>query len=73
LGSNRTSQPSQEATEKADFTIRIQASPVEIARDRIVSTVTYNGQFPVPLLRFKEGRQVSVDILNDTDNPGLRL
>ena len=60
---------SQEGTGKADFTVRIQASPVEIARDRIVSTVTYNGQFPGPLLRFKEGRQVTVDIFNDTDTP----
>jgi FtsP/CotA-like multicopper oxidase with cupredoxin domain len=31
---------------------------------------TYNGQFPGPLLRFKEGRQVTVEIYNDTDTPG---
>jgi FtsP/CotA-like multicopper oxidase with cupredoxin domain len=60
---------SQDVTDKVDFTVRIQASPVEIAHDRIVSTVTYNGQFPGPLLRFKEDRQVSVDIFNDTDTP----
>ena len=30
---------------------------------------TYNGGFPGPLLRFKEGRQVVVDIHNDTDTP----
>jgi FtsP/CotA-like multicopper oxidase with cupredoxin domain len=59
----------QDATDKADFTVRIQPSPVEIARDRIVSTVTYNGRFPGPLLRFKEGRQISVDIFNDSDTP----
>lgn len=67
----QSSKPSapQDGTGKADFTVRIQASPVEIARDRIVSTVTYNGQFPGPLLRCKEGRQVTVDIFNDTDTP----
>jgi FtsP/CotA-like multicopper oxidase with cupredoxin domain len=31
--------------------------------------ITYNGQFPGPLLRFKEGREVTVDIFNDTDTP----
>ena len=29
----------------------------------------YNGQFPGPLLRFKEGQSVTVDIFNDTDTP----
>jgi FtsP/CotA-like multicopper oxidase with cupredoxin domain len=53
----------------ADYTIRIGASPVEIAPNRIVSTTTYNGQFPGPLLRFKEGQRVTVDIHNDTDTP----
>ena len=54
---------------KADYTIRIAASPVEIAPKKIISTTTYNGQFPGPLLRFKEGQQVTVDIINDTDAP----
>jgi FtsP/CotA-like multicopper oxidase with cupredoxin domain len=53
----------------ADYTIKIAASPVEIAPNRIISTTTYNGQFPGPLLRFKEGQQVTVDIYNDTDTP----
>jgi FtsP/CotA-like multicopper oxidase with cupredoxin domain len=53
----------------ADYTLRIGATPVEIAPKRIVSTVTYNGKFPGPLLRFKEGRSVTVEIRNDTDNP----
>jgi FtsP/CotA-like multicopper oxidase with cupredoxin domain len=53
----------------ADYTIRIAASPVEIAPKTIISTTTYNGQFPGPLLRFKEGQQVTVDLYNDTDTP----
>jgi FtsP/CotA-like multicopper oxidase with cupredoxin domain len=56
-------------SQAADYTLHIKASPIEIAPDRIVSAVTYNGQFPGPLLRFKEGRQVAVDIYNDTDTP----
>ena len=59
----------QQGEVKADCSIRIAASPVEIAPKKIISTMTYNGQFPGPLLRFKEGQQVTVDIENDTDSP----
>jgi FtsP/CotA-like multicopper oxidase with cupredoxin domain len=52
---------------KADYTIRIATGLVELAADHIVSTKLYNGQFPGPLLRFKEGERVVVDIHNDTD------
>lgn len=53
----------------ADHTLRIGAGLVELAPDRIVSTITYNGQFPGPLLRFREGQRVVVDVHNDTDTP----
>src|SRR5579862_1447363 len=52
-----------------DYTIRIAASPVELSPKLIVSTTTYNGQFPGPLLRFREGQAVMIDIVNDTDTP----
>lgn len=54
---------------KADYTLRIGSGKVELAPDRIVSTLTYNGQVPGPLLRFKEGRRTWVDVFNDTDSP----
>jgi FtsP/CotA-like multicopper oxidase with cupredoxin domain len=57
------------AAGSADYTLRIVTSPVEIAPKRIVSVTTYNGQFPGPLLRFKEGQQVTIDIHNETDVP----
>jgi FtsP/CotA-like multicopper oxidase with cupredoxin domain len=57
--------------EKADYTLRIGTGLVELAPDHIVSTALYNGQFPGPLLRFKEGQQVVVDIHNDTNTPEL--
>ena len=53
----------------ADYTLRIATGPVELAPNRIISATTYNSQFPGPLLRFKEGKQVTVDIHNDTDTP----
>ncbi|MHB8533901.1 MAG: multicopper oxidase family protein [Sulfuricaulis sp.] len=55
--------------EFADYTLRIGTGLVELAPDRIISTTTYNGQFPGPLLRFRESRRVVVDIRNDTDTP----
>lgn len=58
-----------EETGPADVTLHIKVCPVEIAPKKIISTTTYNGQFPGPLLRLKEGRQVTVDIINDTDSP----
>lgn len=54
----------------ADYTIHIKTGLVEVAPQHIISTTTYNGQFPGPLLRFKEGQQTIVDIYNDTDSPG---
>jgi len=53
----------------ADYTIRIAVTPIELAPNRIISTVTYNGQFPGPLLRFREGVPVTVDLINDTGVP----
>jgi FtsP/CotA-like multicopper oxidase with cupredoxin domain len=57
--------------DKADYTLRIATGLAELAPDHIVSTTLYNGQFPGPLLRFKEGQRVVVDIHNDTDTPEL--
>jgi FtsP/CotA-like multicopper oxidase with cupredoxin domain len=56
---------------KADFALRIATGLVELAPEHIVSTTLYNSQFPGPLLRFKEGQRVTVDIHNDTDTPEL--
>ena len=65
----RAADPATHAS--ADYTLRIATGLVELAPDHIVSTTLYNGQFPGPLLRFKEGQRVTVDIHNDTDAPEL--
>ena len=62
---------SEITTEKADCTLRIGTGLVELAPGHILSTTLYNDQFPGPLLRFKEGQRVVVDIHNDTDTPEL--
>lgn len=59
------------AEKAADYTLRIGTGLVELAPDHIVSTTLYNGHFPGPMLRFKEGQPVTVDVLNDTDTPEL--
>lgn len=65
----KPAQPPEQTERAADYTIRIAVSPVEIASKKMISTTTYNGQFPGPLLRFKEGQMVIVDLYNDTDTP----
>jgi FtsP/CotA-like multicopper oxidase with cupredoxin domain len=60
---------SQSDSNRPDYILRISASPVEIAKKHIVSTITYNGQFPGPLLRFKEGQPATVEVHNGTDTP----
>jgi FtsP/CotA-like multicopper oxidase with cupredoxin domain len=61
--------PQRQNEGPADYTIRIAASPVEIAPKKIISATSYNGQIPGPLLRFKEGQRVTLDLYNDTDTP----
>jgi FtsP/CotA-like multicopper oxidase with cupredoxin domain len=56
---------------KADYALRIANGLVELGPGHIVSTTLYNDQFPGPLLRFKEGQPVVVDVFNDTDTPEL--
>ena len=55
----------------ADYTLRIATDLVELGPQQIVSTTLYNGQFPGPLLRFKEGQPVTIDVYNDSDTPEL--
>jgi FtsP/CotA-like multicopper oxidase with cupredoxin domain len=58
-------------TSKADFTLRIAPVTVELAPTRIISTIGYNGTSPGPVLRMKEGKPVTVDVINETDVPEL--
>jgi FtsP/CotA-like multicopper oxidase with cupredoxin domain len=54
---------------KADYTLRIGPVTVELDRSHIISTIGYNGTAPGPLLRMREGKPVTVEIINDTDTP----
>jgi len=54
---------------KTDFQLRIAPITVELAPNRVISTIGYNGTSPGPLLRMKEGVPVTVNVVNDTDVP----
>jgi FtsP/CotA-like multicopper oxidase with cupredoxin domain len=54
---------------KADITLRIAPVTVELAPDRVISTIGYNDTSPGPVLRMREGVPVIVDVVNDTDVP----
>jgi FtsP/CotA-like multicopper oxidase with cupredoxin domain len=53
----------------AEVSLRIGVVLVDVTNDKAISTIGYNGQVPGSLIRLREGKQVSVQILNDTDTP----
>ena len=67
LGAARMLPAQDEA--KADITLQIGPVTVELAPDRVISTVGYNGTSPGPVLRMREGVPVTVEVVNDTDVP----
>ena len=68
-GGSRVNETAGQTERPADYTLTIAVKPVELAPNHIISTTTYNGQFPGPLLRLKEGQPVTIDIHNQTDTP----
>jgi FtsP/CotA-like multicopper oxidase with cupredoxin domain len=53
----------------ADYRLDISPISLEVSPHHVVKTVGYNGQVPGPLLRFKEGRPVTIDVTNHTARP----
>jgi len=48
----------------ADYTLKIAPCKLEISPGVTIETVAYNGQVPGPLLRLREGRPATIDVLN---------
>jgi FtsP/CotA-like multicopper oxidase with cupredoxin domain len=61
--------PAAASIETADYTLEIAPVSLELSRGHSIRTVGYNGQVPGPLLRFKEGKPVTVDVINRTARP----
>jgi len=69
--SKSTSPASKELEGPADVTLRIGKVQAEIAKGHTVSTIGYNAAVPGPLVRLREGVEVTVDLFNDTDTTEL--
>jgi FtsP/CotA-like multicopper oxidase with cupredoxin domain len=52
-----------------DYRLEIASTSLELAPRRNLRTVAYNGQVPGPLLRMKEDRPVTVEVINRSDRP----
>jgi FtsP/CotA-like multicopper oxidase with cupredoxin domain len=63
--------PAVATDRKADYTLRIAPVTVELDQSHILSTIGYNGSAPGPILRMREGKPVTVEVINDTDTPEL--
>ena len=64
---DRSNSPNTPRQQKADFSLRIAPLKLELAPGHIISTVGYNGTVPGPLLRVKEGHNVTIEVRNDSD------
>jgi FtsP/CotA-like multicopper oxidase with cupredoxin domain len=59
------------ATSPADYTLKIAPCKIEISPGVLIETIAYNGQVPGPILRMKEGKPVTIDVLNTSANPEI--
>ncbi len=55
----------------AHFSLHIAPVKLELSPDQVIQTIGYNGIAPGPVLRIKEGQQVTVEVHNDSDVPEL--
>jgi FtsP/CotA-like multicopper oxidase with cupredoxin domain len=55
----------------ADATLHIAPVELEIAPRKSIKTIGYNGSVPGPLLRFREGQRVRIEVFNDTKEPEI--
>lgn len=61
----------QERATSIDHTIRIGPVSLELAPGKIVKTTGYNGTVPGPVLRLREGRPVTINVINDAGYPDI--
>src|SRR5215813_5416181 len=57
------------STPPADITLRIERARIDVAPGHTITTATYNGTAPGPLIRLNECVPASVHIMNRTDVP----
>ena len=57
-----------QALAKAEYKLEIGPVTWELGPRRTIKTTAYNGQIPGPLLRFREGQPVTVEVVNRTES-----
>jgi FtsP/CotA-like multicopper oxidase with cupredoxin domain len=55
----------------ADLSLEIAPLKLEIAPGKTVHTIAYNGRVPGPLIRWPEGKPITIDVTNHTDIPEI--
>jgi FtsP/CotA-like multicopper oxidase with cupredoxin domain len=55
----------------ADYTVRIAPIHLEIAPGKTVKTTAFNGRVPGELIRVPEGKQIAIDVVNETEVPDI--
>ena len=58
-------------TEKTDYTLRIAPISLELAPGKTIRTTGYNGQVPGPVFRLREGRRVTINVINNAGYPDI--
>jgi FtsP/CotA-like multicopper oxidase with cupredoxin domain len=69
LLSSQTRKFSGISVRPAEVVLRIEHAEIEVAPGLTITTTTYNGSAPGPLIRMREGVATSVEILNRTHLP----
>ncbi len=62
---------SQTSEARPDHTVVIEPVSLELAPDRVIKTVGFNGRVPGPVLRLQEGREVTIEVVNRTDRTDI--
>ena len=55
----------------ADVRLEIAPLKLEIAPGKIIHTVAYNGRVPGPLIRWPEGKPITIDVINQAGLPEI--
>jgi FtsP/CotA-like multicopper oxidase with cupredoxin domain len=71
LGAAASAQVLGQEIPTPDFTLRIGPLNLEIQPGKVVRTTGYNGAAPGPLLRFREGQSVTIEVINGSTVPEL--
>ncbi len=71
LGATACAPALGQQTSRPDFTLRIGPVNLEIQPGKVIKTTGYNGAAPGPLLRFREGQAVTMEVINGSAVPEL--